>query len=61
MTVLKTSLIRDIRTRVAGVVVGQDIVVERILIALLTGGHLLLEAGSTRHKTFKNNELGLRN
>ncbi len=43
MTVLKTSLIRDIRTRVAGVVVGQDIVVERILIALLTGGHLLLE------------------
>ncbi|MFM9961689.1 MAG: AAA family ATPase [Planctomycetaceae bacterium] len=43
MTVLKTSLIRDIRTRVAAVVVGQDVVVERILIALLTGGHLLLE------------------
>ena len=43
MTVLKTSLIRDIRTRVAGVVVGQDVVVERILVALLTGGHLLLE------------------
>ncbi len=43
MTVLKTSLIRDIRTRVADVVVGQDVVVERILIALLTGGHLLLE------------------
>lgn len=43
MTVLKTSLIRDIRSRVAGVVVGQDVVVERILVALLTGGHLLLE------------------
>ena len=43
MTVLKTSLIREIRTRVAEVVVGQDVVVERILIALLTGGHLLLE------------------
>jgi MoxR-like ATPase len=43
MTVLKTSLIRDIRDRVAGVVVGQDVVVERILVALLTGGHLLLE------------------
>lgn len=43
MTVLKTSLISEIRTRVAAVVVGQDVVVERILIALLTGGHLLLE------------------
>lgn len=43
MTVLNTSLIRDIREKVARVVVGQDVVVERILIALLTGGHLLLE------------------
>lgn len=43
MTVLKTSIVRDIRTRVAEVVVGQEVVVERILIALLTGGHLLLE------------------
>lgn len=43
MTVMNTSLIREIRTRVGRVVVGQDIVVERILIALLTGGHLLLE------------------
>ncbi|MBC7818348.1 MAG: AAA family ATPase [Planctomycetaceae bacterium] len=43
MTILKTSLIRDIRARVADVVVGQDVVVERILVALLTGGHLLLE------------------
>jgi MoxR-like ATPase len=35
--------IQEIRARVAKVVVGQDVVVERILIALLTGGHLLLE------------------
>ncbi len=44
MTLLKTSqVIGEIRSRVANVVVGQDVVVERILIALLTGGHLLLE------------------
>src|SRR3569832_1543985 len=35
--------IAEIRCCVAQVVVGQDVVVERILIALLTGGHLLLE------------------
>ena len=32
-----------VRQRIGTVVVGQDVVVERILIALLTGGHLLLE------------------
>ncbi len=32
-----------VRTQVARTVVGQDAVVERVLIALLTGGHLLLE------------------
>src|SRR5436305_7019740 len=32
-----------VRAKIATVVVGQDGVVERILIALLTGGHLLLE------------------
>lgn len=35
--------IARIRERVATVVVGQDTVVERALIALFTGGHLLLE------------------
>ncbi|MCA9200813.1 MAG: AAA family ATPase, partial [Planctomycetales bacterium] len=35
--------IEDVRTRVGTVVVGQDVVVERILIALFTGGHLLLQ------------------
>ncbi len=32
-----------VRKKIATVVVGQDVVVERILIALLTSGHLLLE------------------
>ncbi|MBI1851790.1 MAG: MoxR family ATPase [Planctomycetes bacterium] len=32
-----------VRQRVATVIVGQDIVVERLLIALFTGGHLLLQ------------------
>lgn len=35
--------ISKIRQRVATVVVGQDVVVERMLIALFTGGHLLLQ------------------
>jgi len=32
-----------VRTRVGTVVVGQDIVVERLMIALFTGGHILLQ------------------
>jgi len=36
-------LIQDVRRRIATVVVGQDIVVERLLITLFTGGHLLLQ------------------
>jgi MoxR-like ATPase len=35
--------IRGVRERVATVVVGQDVVVERLLIALFTGGHILLQ------------------
>ena len=38
-----TDFIRRIRQRVATVVVGQDVVVERMLISLFTGGHLLLQ------------------
>ena len=37
------NFVEDVRQRVAQVVVGQDAVVERVLIALLTGGHLLLQ------------------
>lgn len=35
--------IEQVRKRIATVVVGQDVVVERLLIALFTGGHLLLQ------------------
>jgi MoxR-like ATPase len=38
-----TEFIQSIRDRVGKVVVGQDVVVERTLIALFTGGHLLLQ------------------
>jgi MoxR-like ATPase len=37
------SFCEEVRQRVAEVVVGQDVVVERILIALFTGGHLMLQ------------------
>lgn len=39
----RTKLIDAVRQRVGQTVVGQDTVVERILIALFTGGHLLLQ------------------
>ena len=37
------AFIRAVRDRVGTVVVGQDTVVERLLIALFTGGHLMLQ------------------
>jgi MoxR-like ATPase len=42
MTNTKQNFVQAVRERVAEVVVGQDTVVERMMIALLTGGHLLL-------------------
>jgi len=42
MNVQTGSFVQSVRERVAEVVVGQDTVVERMMIALLTGGHLLL-------------------
>jgi len=50
--------IRRIRARVATVVVGQDIVVERLLIALFTGGHLLLQGVPGLAKTLLVSVLG---
>jgi len=38
-----TTLARDISTEVAKRVVGQDAMIDRLLIAILTGGHVLLE------------------
>jgi MoxR-like ATPase len=43
--------IRDVRERIARVVVGQDVVVERLLVALFTGGHLLLQGAPGLAKT----------
>jgi len=42
MTASKRNFVEAVRERVAEVVVGQDTVVERMMVALLTGGHLLL-------------------
>src|SRR5687767_5526552 len=41
--VVRNRFLDAVRTRVAEVVVDQDIVVERLFIALFTGGHLLLQ------------------
>lgn len=38
-----TEFIQKVRERIATVVVGQDVVVERLLISLFTGGHILLQ------------------
>ena len=35
--------IQDVRDRVGVIVVGQDVVVERLMVALFTGGHILLQ------------------
>lgn len=43
--------LRDVRGRIGQVVVGQDVVVERVLIALFTGGHLLLQGAPGLAKT----------
>ena len=43
METIRKISVSDVRQRVAEVVVGQDVVVERLLIALFTGGHLLLQ------------------
>jgi MoxR-like ATPase len=42
-SVVSHRFVDAVRERVATVVVGQDVVVERLLIALFTGGHLLLQ------------------
>src|SRR5437867_4436929 len=43
VTAASHRFVEAVRERVATVVVGQDTVVERLLIALFTGGHLLLQ------------------
>src|SRR6059036_1322979 len=43
MKTLAVGFVDQVRERVGQVVVGQETVVERLLIALFTGGHLLLQ------------------
>ncbi len=50
-------LVRDVRKIVGKAVVGQDTVVERMLIALFTGGHLLLQGMPGLAKTLMVNSL----
>lgn len=52
-----TAYLQAIRQRVGTIVVGQDVVVERMLIALLTSGHLLLEGMPGLAKTLLVNTL----
>src|SRR5678816_4583481 len=51
ISVLGQKLVEEIRQAVAEVVIGQDEVVERILITLFTGGHLLLQGVPGLEKT----------
>ncbi len=51
------AFIQAIRTRIAEVVVGQETVVERLLVALFTGGHLLLQGMPGLAKTLLVNTL----
>ena len=52
------SYIEAIRKQVSNVVVGQDEVVERLLIALFTSGHILLQGMPGLAKTLLVNALG---
>ena len=53
----KHCIVPAIQQRIAQVVVGQEIVVERLLIALFTGGHILLEGLPGLAKTLLANTL----
>ena len=46
-----------VRKRIAQVVVGQDVVVERLLVSLFTGGHILLQGMPGLAKTLLVNTL----
>ncbi|MBN2210066.1 MAG: MoxR family ATPase [Sedimentisphaerales bacterium] len=56
-TQVKSEFVNKVRQRVAEVVVGQDTVVERMLVALFTGGHLLLQGVPGIGKTLLVNAL----
>jgi MoxR-like ATPase len=57
MKTVSANFVDSVRERVGQVVVGQDTVVERLLIALFTGGHLLLQGMPGLAKTLLVNAL----
>lgn len=46
------ALAQDIRTELAKAIIGQDVVIDHLLIALFSGGHILLEGPPGTAKTF---------
>lgn len=58
MSKINEEFIQGIRARVGQVVVGQDVVVERLLVALFTSGHILLQGMPGLAKTLLVNALG---
>ena len=40
---LENSFIQELKTELSGVIIGQEVLVERIIIAFMSGGHILLE------------------
>ncbi len=53
----ESSKIRDVKIEIGKAVIGQNYMVERLLIALLTGGHILLEGVPGLAKTLSVNTL----
>ncbi|MBU2513270.1 MoxR family ATPase [bacterium] len=54
---IESQKIKDIRAEISKAVIGQDYMVERLIIGLLTGGHILLEGLPGLAKTLSVNSL----
>ncbi|MCP4752256.1 MAG: MoxR family ATPase [Proteobacteria bacterium] len=54
---LESEKIRDLRAEIGKAVIGQDYMIERLIIGLLTGGHVLLEGLPGLAKTLSVNSL----
>jgi MoxR-like ATPase len=52
-----SDFVPEIRNRISQVVVGQDVVVERLMVSLFTGGHILLQGMPGLAKTLLVNTL----
>ncbi len=54
---LESAKIKDVKTEIGKVVIGQNYMIERLIIGLLTGGHILLEGLPGLAKTLSVNSL----